>query len=98
MPNIVLDRLLPTLKDTELRLLLATIRLTSGWNRDGRPVYLPYRRIKQMTGRESAAISQALRSLAQKGLIHSTSSPTQKAVSKPKNPGSDFKEHIKTSS
>jgi hypothetical protein len=49
-----------------------------------------------MTGRESAAIAEALRSLSQKGLIHSTNSHPQKAVSKSKNPPSHFEEHIKT--
>ena len=70
IPNLVLDRLLPTLKDTELRILLVLLRQTVGWNRPDSTVILSYRRLKETTGRESEAISNALNSLSKKGLIH----------------------------
>ncbi len=74
MPNPVLDRLLPELKDTELRVLLVLIRQTFGWNRPYRPVILSYRTLKARTGRESEAIAKAIRSLRARGLIHTTRS------------------------
>lgn len=70
VPNVLLDRLLPTLKDTELRVLLLLIRQTSGWNHEDRAVMLSYRSLIQRTGRKSEALSHALRALKQRGLIH----------------------------
>lgn len=70
VPNIVFDRLLPQLKDTELRLLLLLIRQTAGWNRNGRSVSMTYTLLKRRSGRESEALSLALRSLERRGLIH----------------------------
>ncbi len=72
IPNFVLDRLLPSLRDTELRILLVLLRQTVGWNRPDATVVLSYRRLKAATGRESEAISKALASLAAKGLSTST--------------------------
>ena len=69
-PNYILDTLMPTLKDTELRTLLVILRQTAGWNRTGRPVILKYKQLIQKTGRRSEAISSALKSLERRGLIH----------------------------
>jgi hypothetical protein len=69
-PNLLFDRLLPTLKDTELRLLLVLIRETSGWNREGRTVNLSSQTLKLRTGRESEAIAKALSALVARGLLH----------------------------
>jgi len=70
VPNILFDKLMPTLKDTELRVLLASIRATSGWNRDGRTSILSYQQLMKRTGRRSEAIARALRHLQSVGLIH----------------------------
>jgi phage replication O-like protein O len=70
-PNELVDRLMPTLGDTELRILLFLVRQTAGWNRPGSAVTLTYRTLTARTGRRSEAVSNALRSLAAKGLIHS---------------------------
>jgi len=70
MPNFLLDQLLPTLKDTELRVMLVVLRQTTGYNRDEKPVSISYRSLKEKTGRESAAIASALNSLADRRLIH----------------------------
>lgn len=83
MPNLVLDTLLPELKDTELRVLLVLIRQTLGWNRPTRPVILSYRTLKARTGRESEAIAKAIRSLRTRGLIHTTGSSAHKPVRLP---------------
>lgn len=69
-PNIIIDRLMPKLRDTEFRLLIILIRSTVGWNRGGSPVKLSYRMLEQRTGRSSEAISKALYQLHKLGLIH----------------------------
>lgn len=66
---------MPELKDTELRVLLVILRLTTGWNREGRFTVVPYRSLKRLTGRESEAVSKALRSLSDRGLIHIDKDP-----------------------
>ncbi len=81
VPNRLLDRWMPSLTDTELRVLLALVRQTSGWNREGRPTTLSYRRLQAMTGRSSEALARALRSLRDRGLIHTQPAP---ALRKPK--------------
>lgn len=77
-PNSVFDRLVPTLKDTELRVLLVLVRQTHGWKREGKSVVLSYRTLKARTGRQSEAISKALASLALRGLIHRASALTHR--------------------
>src|SRR5579871_349437 len=69
-PNALLDILMPSLKDTELRVLLVLLRQTVGWNKDGQTVILRYRTLQDRTGRQSEAISKALDSLSARGLIH----------------------------
>lgn len=70
VPNVVFDRLLPTLRDTELRLLLILIRQTSGWQREGKAITITYGRLKNRSGRQSEAVSFALKALEKRGLIH----------------------------
>jgi len=89
IPNVLLDKLLPTLKDTELRILLVVLRKTVGWNRPDAPVILSYQRLKATTGRESEAISKALASLSSKGLIHMQGS---RSFRKTKQHGSEIEE------
>lgn len=78
VPNALFDRLLPVLKDTELRILLALIRSTSGWNREGKPATLTYRTLERQTGRHSEAVGRAIASLREKGLIHTSGSPRRR--------------------
>lgn len=61
---------MPTLRDTELRVLMVLQRETAGWNREGRAVRLTYRTLCARTGRGSEAVASALASLEEKGLIH----------------------------
>lgn len=70
VPNALTDRLMPTLRDTELRVLLTLIRSTTGFNRDGMPVPLTYRRLMLLTGRRGEAVGKALEALSERGLIH----------------------------
>ena len=71
MPNLFLDRLLADLTDTEARVLLVLLRRTAGWGRPNDEVTISYRDLKRLTGRQSEAISRALKSLQARGLIHS---------------------------
>lgn len=71
--NVVFDRLLPTLKDTELRVLLVVHRATYGWvdqtggrkNRD----YIGAAQLRKRTGRGSEAVSAAITALIGRGLL-----------------------------
>lgn len=72
VPNLVLDKLLPELRDTELRVLLVLLRNTYGWNQERRPVILSYRSLMKRTGRGSEAIGKAIKSLREKQLIHTS--------------------------
>lgn len=71
-PNVVIDKLMPTLRDTEFRVLVVIVRSTLGWNRDEHAVRLTYRMLQARTGRSSEAVAAALRSLERLGLIHIT--------------------------
>src|SRR5689334_8031175 len=75
VPNVVLDRLMPILKDTELRVLLILIRQTYGWNRPAGAPLIPYTVLMKRTGRKSEAIARAIKDLRKKGLIPSGSKP-----------------------
>ena len=70
VPNLLVDSLMPNLRDTELRVLLALVRATTGWNREGRSVPMTYRRLILLSGRRSEAVGKALASLRERGLIH----------------------------
>ncbi|MBS1703672.1 MAG: replication protein [Armatimonadetes bacterium] len=80
IPNYLVDSLLPKLKDTELRILLVILRYTVGFNKPGKSVQLSYRMLQMKTGRGSAAISDALKALTARGLIHSESRYLQKSA------------------
>jgi phage replication O-like protein O len=69
-PNVVIDQLMPTLRDTEFRVLVVIVRSTLGWNRDEHAVRLTYRMLQARTGRSSEAVAAALHSLERQGLIH----------------------------
>lgn len=73
IPNALFDLVLPTLKDTELRVLLIVMRQTWGW-RKSRTAYVERDWISRAlfcrrTGRASEAISGAVATLVEKELI-----------------------------
>ncbi len=63
----VVDDLLPSLKDTELRLLLVVLRQTLLRNK--RFDWLASRQLKERTGRASEAVSAAIDALVTRGLL-----------------------------
>ncbi len=73
LPIVVIDSLLPTLKDTELRVLLVVLRQTWGWTTTDGQVksmdWLAHSQLKARTGRASEAVSAAIDILIQRGLI-----------------------------
>ena len=78
VPNALLDRVMPTLRDTELRVLLVIVRQTLGWQVGTDPTrrkdrdWLTQSQFRQRTGRASEAISHAVDALVQVGLISVT--------------------------
>ena len=72
-PDLLLDRLMPRLRDTEWRLLCVVVRQTYGWvSSDGRPKqtdWLSHAQLRRKTGRSSAAISLAIDFLCRNGLV-----------------------------
>ena len=77
VPNALLDEVLPTLKDTELRVLLIVLRQTLGW-REGSETggwrykerdWISHSQMVKKTGRGSDAVSKAIDALVQQGLI-----------------------------
>ena len=85
---------MPELKDTELRILLLALRMSAGWGRTNYPVTLSYRVIKKRTGRQSAAISAALASLSERGLIHMVPTSRTQQAHIPKELPSECEQHI----
>lgn len=77
VPNALFDDLLPRLSDHELRLVLVVIRATLGWREtDGRGGWryrrrdwLTNRLLVRRTGCSSAAVSRAVQSLLEAGLV-----------------------------
>lgn len=74
VPNALVDALLPSLKDTELRVLLVVMRQTWGWTdpKTGRPKardWLTHGRLKRATGRASEAVSAAVDGLVRRDLL-----------------------------
>lgn len=72
VPNYLIQTVMPTLSDTELRILLIMLRQTVGWNRPDRTIVVPYRKLMVWTGRSSETVWKAVHSLAAKGLIHTS--------------------------
>lgn len=73
-PNALLDSLMPTLKDTEWRLLCVVVRQTRGWvDADGKERkvwdWLSQSQLKKRTGRNTGALSKALDVLVRRGLV-----------------------------
>jgi hypothetical protein len=74
VPNSLVDEVLPTLRDTELRVLLVVLRQTWGWRdvttgkhkaRD----WLTSGQLQRRTGRAGEAVSSAVDGLVRRGLI-----------------------------
>lgn len=73
-PNYLLDTVMPTLKDTEWRVLCVVVRQTLGCRsiddkRRKTSDWLTQSQLKRRTGRESGAVSKAMESLVRKGLL-----------------------------
>lgn len=72
-PNVLLDKVMPRLRDTEWRLLSVIVRQTFGWSQgDGKRKesdWLSHYQLKRRTGRSSAPISRAIDLLVRSGLI-----------------------------
>lgn len=72
-PNVLLDRVMPRLGDTEWRVLSVIVRQTFGWTAGPglrkTADWLSHSQLRRRTGRESAAISRAIDVLVRSGLI-----------------------------
>jgi hypothetical protein len=72
-PNILIDRVMPHLTDTEWRVLVVVVRQTFGWSagKGKRKAVdsLSHAQFKAKTGREGAAISRAIDRLVRVGLV-----------------------------
>lgn len=71
-PNVLLDRVMPTLRDTEWRLLCVIMRQTIGWAENGKRKqrdWLSQKQLMARTGRNSAALSAAIDVLVRQRLI-----------------------------
>ncbi len=75
VPNGLLDRVMPTLRDTELRVLLVVVRQTLGWQDGSDPSrrkerdWLTQSQLRRRTGRASEAVSAAVEALVRAKLI-----------------------------
>lgn len=76
-PNALLDHVMPTLRDTEWRLLCVVVRQTLGWSSGGngrrkQRDWLSHRQLTRRTGRASGAISKAIDALVRSAYIEVT--------------------------
>lgn len=75
VPNDLPDKVMPTLRDTELRVLLVVVRQTLGWQDGPDPSrrkerdWLTQSQLMRRTGRASEAVSSAVDGLVQARLI-----------------------------
>jgi len=75
VPNRLLDRVMPGLRDSELRVLLVVVRQTLGWQDGPHPSqrkerdWLTQGQLMRRTGRASEAVARAVDSLVRGGLI-----------------------------
>ena len=71
-PSVLVDAVMPTLKDTEWRLLCVIVRQTLGWQdkrQRGASDWLTHSQLKARTGRASAAVCGAVDVLVRRGMI-----------------------------
>lgn len=95
VPNVLLDRVMPILRDTELRVLLVVARQTRGWQ-DGPSSsqrkerdWLTQRQLMGRTGRGSGAVAHAVDALVQAGLIE-----VQDRAGTPLNTAAERRRHL----
>lgn len=75
VPVALIDRVMPTLRDTELRVLLVVVRQTLGWQVGKDPYrrkerdWLTQSQLMRRTGRASGAVASAVDGLVRRGLI-----------------------------
>ena len=75
VPNGLLDRVMPTLRDTEFRILMVVVRQTCGWQDGPDPTkrkkrdWLTQSQLMRRTGRASGAVSAAVSELVRARLI-----------------------------
>lgn len=71
--NVLLDRLMPRLRDVEWRIVCVVIRQTFGWpSPDGTPKqsdWLSHAQLRRKTGRSSAALSPAIEFLCRNRIL-----------------------------
>lgn len=72
IPNAIIDLEMRELKDTELRILLTLHRYTLGWRVPRDTAFLSYALLVRRTGRQPAAISNAIKNLQKKGYLKRT--------------------------
>ena len=76
IPNILLDRYLSRLKDTELRVVLIVLRSTAGWAMpDGsrkKRDWISHSQFKTRCGRSGGAVSKAIDALVRQGFIEAS--------------------------
>ncbi len=81
VPNFLIDEVMPTLRDTEWRVLTVVTRSTLGWvdehGRRKRTGWLTHRYLRRRTGRSSGAICQAISALVKKRLLEVTDADGQ---------------------
>lgn len=79
-PNIIFNGLMKEMTDTELRVVLVVIRATYGWIADRETGmrkeedWISHYQLKEKTGRQSGALSNAIDSCIQKGWIEARDS------------------------
>ncbi len=75
VPNVLLDRIMPTLRDTEFRILMVVVRQTLGWQDGPDPAkrkekdWLTQSQLMRRTGRANGAVSHAVDGLVRAKLI-----------------------------
>lgn len=73
VPNFLLDKAMPRLRDTEWKLLCVIVRQTFGWSAGQgerkQSDWLSHYQLKRRTGRSSAPVSRAIDTLVRAGLI-----------------------------
>lgn len=78
VPHIIIRKWMRDLSDTELRVILVIVDQTLGWELDSiahtrkKEDWIAYSQLRDKTGRENAALRQALKGLEERGVISVT--------------------------
>jgi phage replication O-like protein O len=70
VPNIVFDTLLPTLTESELKVLLVIVRQTYGWHKERD--WISHSQFVKKTSLSRRSVSSALKSLSSKNIVSIT--------------------------